>query len=143
MLADSGAMRISSGLLALLVLTSLPHLCVLLRRIYYEGNVLTESLGLLCRYEADHVYALGTVYFMCAVIGVFAVGHFLQLRLWFPRTPVSSKTQAVLRSLSYRGFHFPALSWFSSSLGVVMVIIVGILFCSSKRSKAREKEATC
>ena len=84
-----------------------------------------------CRYEADHVYALGTVYFMCAVIGIFAILHFIR-RLQPQRNQLSDKSHAAVRFLSYRGFHIRGLSWYSSTVGVVALIAIGILFFSSK-----------
>ncbi|KAJ5096141.1 hypothetical protein NUU61_005497 [Penicillium alfredii] len=82
-------------------------------------------------YEADHVYGLNTVYFMCAVIGVFAISHFLVLfapdcvkRTWIWRTTTSAS-----RYLAYRGYRFPMLQYWSPSLGVLALGLVGAVFC--------------
>ncbi|KAJ5295138.1 hypothetical protein N7508_009959 [Penicillium antarcticum] len=81
-------------------------------------------------YEADHVYALNTVYFMCAVIGVFMVSNLLvrfapdcvkRTRPWRMFTSVS-------RYLSYRGFRARALRYWSPALGVVILGALGAIF---------------
>ncbi|KAL1958561.1 hypothetical protein VTO42DRAFT_4158 [Malbranchea cinnamomea] len=85
-------------------------------------------------YHADRVYAQGTVYFMCATIGVFAIHHFFRRLRYAESRPfhdrLSSKARAIVRFLSYRGLHLPASSWFSDNLGVVALILIGILFFS-------------
>ncbi|KAF9250963.1 hypothetical protein DTO027I6_4482 [Penicillium roqueforti] len=81
-------------------------------------------------YQADHVYALNTVYFMCAVIGVFAISNLLvrfapdrvkRTRPWRMFTSAS-------RYLSYRGYRLPALRYWSPALGVVILGAVGAVF---------------
>ncbi|KAJ5498362.1 Riboflavin synthase-like beta-barrel [Penicillium expansum] len=81
-------------------------------------------------YQADHVYALNTVYFMCAVIGVFAISNLLvsfapdrvrRTRPWRMFTSAS-------RYLSYRGYRFPALGYWSPALGVVILGVIGAVF---------------
>ena len=82
------------------------------------------------RYNADHVYSLNTVYFFCATIGVFAIVNFafkyapVQLK----KTAIWRKTTAGLRYLAYRGFQLPALRYWSPSLGVLLLLIVGTVF---------------
>ncbi|KAL6238514.1 hypothetical protein BDW75DRAFT_201480 [Aspergillus navahoensis] len=81
-------------------------------------------------YEADHVYALNTVYFLCATIFVFAVAHFAS-RYSSPRARRSSlwqKGTAAGRFLSYRGFRIPGVGYWAGSAGVVGLIGVGIVF---------------
>jgi ferric-chelate reductase len=82
------------------------------------------------RYQADHVYALSTVYFMCAVIGVFMISNLLvrfapdcvkRTRPWRMFTSVS-------RYLSYHGFRSRALRYWSPTLGVVILGAVGAIF---------------
>jgi Ni,Fe-hydrogenase I cytochrome b subunit len=84
----------------------------------------------LSRYEADHVYALNTVYFMCAVIGIFTISNLLvrlapdrvkRTRLWRMFTSAS-------RYLSYRGYRLPALRYWSPALGVVILGALGTAF---------------
>ncbi|KAG0156480.1 hypothetical protein PDIDSM_3659 [Penicillium digitatum] len=81
-------------------------------------------------YQADHVYALNTVYFMCAVIGVFAISNLLvrfapdrvrRTRPWRMFTSAS-------RYLSYRGYRLPTLGYWSPALGVVILGVVGVVF---------------
>ncbi|KAF7136997.1 hypothetical protein CNMCM5793_006748 [Aspergillus hiratsukae] len=82
------------------------------------------------RYEADHVYALNTVYFMCATIGVFAIAHLLSRRAPLPvkRSAIWRKTTAALRYLSYQGYQIPSLRYWSPSLGVCLLGLVGFVF---------------
>ncbi|RHZ69270.1 hypothetical protein CDV55_106632 [Aspergillus turcosus] len=81
-------------------------------------------------YQADHVYALNTVYFMCATIGVFAIAHFLSRRAPLPvkRSAVWRKTTAALRYLSYQGYQIPSLRYWSPSLGVCLLGLVGFVY---------------
>ncbi|KAJ9492824.1 hypothetical protein VN97_g465 [Penicillium thymicola] len=81
-------------------------------------------------YQADHVYALNTVYFMCAVIGVFAISNLLvrfapdrvkRTRPWRIFTSAS-------RYLSYRGYQLPALGYWSPALGVGILGAIGAVF---------------
>ncbi|KAJ6083836.1 hypothetical protein N7467_007971 [Penicillium canescens] len=81
-------------------------------------------------YQADHVYALNTVYFMCAVIGVFMISNLLvrfapdcvkRTRPWRMFTSVS-------RYLSYRGLRSRTLRYLSPALGVVILGAVGAIF---------------
>jgi ferric-chelate reductase len=82
------------------------------------------------RYQADHVYALNTVYFCCAVIAVFAISNILVKVLpdWVKRTRVWRVTTSVSRYMSYRGYRFPVLKYWSPSLGVILLGIVGTVF---------------
>ncbi|KAI0095543.1 putative FRE ferric reductase-like transmembrane component [Hypoxylon sp. NC0597] len=81
-------------------------------------------------YEADHVYALSTVYFFIAVIGVCLIG-FCSHRL----APASvrekawwRKSVATIRFLSYRRYDVTAVRWHAPSLGVSLLLIVGAVF---------------
>ncbi|KAL4918668.1 ferric reductase NAD binding domain-containing protein [Aspergillus aurantiobrunneus] len=81
-------------------------------------------------YQADHVYALNTVYFMCATVGVFAIAH-LAARYAPARVRGSSlwqKGTAVGRFLAYRGLRVPGLGFWGASLGVGVLILVGVVF---------------
>ncbi|KAL4803996.1 ferric reductase like transmembrane component-domain-containing protein, partial [Aspergillus unguis] len=85
-------------------------------------------------YNADRVYALNTVYFLCATIGVFTIAHFTskyapssirQNSLW-------RKLTAAGRFLSYRGFRVPGVGsgyWaVTASLGVLGLLLAGFVF---------------
>ncbi|KAJ5373744.1 hypothetical protein N7517_005750 [Penicillium concentricum] len=81
-------------------------------------------------YQADHVYALNTIYFMCAVIGVFTISNLL-VRLApdrVKRTRPWRMFTSVSRYLSYRGYRLPALRYWSPALGVVILGTVGAVF---------------
>ncbi|KAJ5143045.1 uncharacterized protein N7515_001832 [Penicillium bovifimosum] len=81
-------------------------------------------------YEADHVYSLNTVYFMCAVIAVFAIANVL-VRVTpdrVKRTRVWRKFTSISRYLSYHGYRWPALRYWSPALGVVILGVVGAVF---------------
>lgn len=82
------------------------------------------------RYEADHVYALNTVYFLCAVIGVFAISNLVVnfSPEWAKRTRVWRTTTSLSRYMAYRGFCLPGLRYWSPSLGVIVLGIVGATF---------------
>lgn len=82
------------------------------------------------RYEADHVYALNTVYFLCATVFVFAVAHFASR--YAParvrRSSLWQKGTAAGRFLSYKGFRIPGLGYWAGSAGVAALIAVGAVF---------------
>ncbi|KAJ5543085.1 hypothetical protein N7535_005514 [Penicillium sp. DV-2018c] len=81
-------------------------------------------------YQADHVYALNTVYFMCAVIGVFAISNGL-VRVApdrVKRTRAWRKFTSMSRYLSYRGYQWPALRYWSPALGVVILGLAGAVY---------------
>ncbi|KAI1382929.1 putative FRE ferric reductase-like transmembrane component [Hypoxylon trugodes] len=81
-------------------------------------------------YQSDHVYALGTVYFFVAVIGVCLIGFYSQrlapksLReksLW-------QKLVASIRYLAYRRHNGIASWWNAPSFGVVLLLVIGAVF---------------
>ncbi|KAJ5580845.1 hypothetical protein N7450_007146 [Penicillium hetheringtonii] len=81
-------------------------------------------------YEADHVYALNTVYFLCAVIGVFTISNIL-VRFapeWLKRTRIWRTTTSASRYLAYRGYRLPALRYWAPSLGVILLGLAGAVF---------------
>lgn len=88
-------------------------------------------------YHADRVYGLNTIYFLCAVSGVFALA-----RIWNYFTTSSNRVArassnpvvAGLRYLSYRSFHVRALSWYSPVLGVMLLGIVGVVYFLGMRA---------
>ncbi|KAJ5338724.1 hypothetical protein N7452_005452 [Penicillium brevicompactum] len=81
-------------------------------------------------YQADHVYALNTVYFLCAVIGVFTISNVLVR--WSPdcikRTWPWRTFASVSRYLAYRGYRSRALRYWSPALGVVILGAVGAAY---------------
>ncbi|KAL4902776.1 hypothetical protein BDW74DRAFT_180475 [Aspergillus multicolor] len=81
-------------------------------------------------YEADHVYALNTVYFLCATVFVFAVAHFASK--YAParvrKSPLWQKATAIGRFLSYRGFQIPGIGYWAASAGVAGLIAIGTVF---------------
>ncbi|RMZ37285.1 ferric-chelate reductase [Aspergillus flavus] len=82
------------------------------------------------RYEADHVYSLNTVYFLCATIGFFTIVHFLSkyAPVQARRSGIWRKTTAVGRYLAYKGYQLPAIRYCSPSLGVMLLGIIGTIF---------------
>lgn len=82
------------------------------------------------RYQADHVYALNTVYFLCAVIGVFTISNLLAKfsPQWLKRTRLWRATNSASRYLAYRGYRFPALRHWTPSLGVMALVVLGAIF---------------
>lgn len=87
----------------------------------------------ICRYQADHVYALGTVYFMCAAIGVFALAHGLSTYSpkWVLNNKVGAKMRALVRYLSYstvKQYRGGLRVLPSASLGVGLLVLVGVVF---------------
>ncbi|KAJ5201776.1 uncharacterized protein N7498_006439 [Penicillium cinerascens] len=81
-------------------------------------------------YQADHVYALNTIYFLCAVIGVFTVSNLL-VRFspdWVKRTRVWRASTSASRYMAYRGYRFPVVHYWSPPLGVIVLGLVGAVF---------------
>lgn len=82
-------------------------------------------------YQADHVYGLNTIYFLCAVSGVFALAHVWNRAMWSTNQaarPSRNPIVAGLRYLSYRSFHVRAFSWYSPVLGVILLGLVGFVY---------------
>ncbi|KAJ5273511.1 hypothetical protein N7478_008636 [Penicillium angulare] len=81
-------------------------------------------------YQGDHVYALGTVYFCCAMIGLFVLSNILVRYSpdWLKRTPVWRGIASMSRYLSYRGYSIPKLRYWSPSLGVLLLGMAGTGF---------------
>ncbi|OPB41298.1 ferric-chelate reductase [Trichoderma guizhouense] len=82
-------------------------------------------------YIADHVFALPTIaFFMCA-IGIFIIGHFISATLGCRRSQgplLWQKLVAVVRYLSYRGFHVKSLKWNSAPVGILLLGLAGTIF---------------
>jgi hypothetical protein len=82
-------------------------------------------------YQADRVYGLNTIYFLCAVSGIFALTH-----LWNCATASTNRVArasrnpvlAGLRYLSYRSFYVQAFSWYSPVLGVILLGLAGFIY---------------
>jgi hypothetical protein len=86
------------------------------------------------RYRADHVFALGAVYFYLAIITIFMVIHVLA-RISTPQMrslPFVRRFVAGFRYISYKSYNITAIRWFSPSIGVLILLFSGLLFFTSK-----------
>jgi hypothetical protein len=86
-----------------------------------------------CWYRADHVCGHATVYFMCAVIGVFTIGNMISTISRRSRSRTSENLTwrrglATGRFLSYRSFHIQGLRWYSPSAGVMLLGVCGAVY---------------
>ncbi|EPS31136.1 hypothetical protein PDE_06091 [Penicillium oxalicum 114-2] len=82
-------------------------------------------------YIADYFYALPTVAFFMCTLGIFIIGHvssqllgyrkFRGPRLW-------QKCIAMIRYLSYRGFHIKSLQWNSAPVGILLLGAAGAVY---------------
>ncbi|KAE9364460.1 putative ferric-chelate reductase [Stipitochalara longipes BDJ] len=83
-------------------------------------------------YIADYVFALPTVAFFMCVIGIFIIGNFISSQVFgyrkFQGPPIWQKIIAIIRYLSYRGFHVRLLRWNSASVGVLLLGFWGTVF---------------
>ena len=84
-------------------------------------------------YRADHVCGHATVYFMCAVIGVFTIGNIISTISRRSRSRTSENLTwrrglATGRFLSYRSFHIQGLRWYSPSAGVMLLGVCGAVY---------------
>ncbi|KPA35363.1 ferric cupric reductase transmembrane component 7, partial [Fusarium langsethiae] len=85
-------------------------------------------------YIADHVYALPTVAFFVSAIGLFTIGHLVSyyiIGLAFPtfRGPRPWRMLiAIIRYMSYRGFHVTSLGFSLAPVGVLLLGLVGAIF---------------
>ncbi|KAI0008482.1 putative FRE ferric reductase-like transmembrane component [Xylariaceae sp. FL0662B] len=81
-------------------------------------------------YEADHVFALPTVYFFIAVIALCLLGFWtlrlaptsLRNRTWW------QKLVGGARFLSYRRYYVTAVRWHTPSLGICLLLAIGAVF---------------
>ncbi|KAF2024971.1 hypothetical protein EK21DRAFT_77608 [Setomelanomma holmii] len=83
-------------------------------------------------YIADYVYALPTVAFFMTTIGLFIIGHVVSSHILGYRKVrgprIWQKLIAVVRYLSYRGFHVKALRWSSAPVGILLLGASGTVF---------------
>ncbi|KAJ5225430.1 hypothetical protein N7468_006655 [Penicillium chermesinum] len=81
-------------------------------------------------YKADLVYSLNTIYLCCAIIGVFTIANILTRYApdCIKRTRVWRATTSASRYLAYRGYRLPTLRYWSPSLGVILLGVVGFVF---------------
>ena len=85
-------------------------------------------------YQADHVYGHATIYFMCAVIGVFTIANTISKISKRSKTKASSGNQtwekvlAATRFLSYKVFHLRGLKWYSPPIGVMLLGVAGVVY---------------
>lgn len=111
---------------------------------HFIGHHLQSST----RYIADYVFALPTVGFFMAAIGLFIISHFVSSQVLghrrFRGPLVWQKLIAGLRYLSYRGFHVKQLRWNSASVGVLLLGAAGTIFffCTSTRGLQAEIHRT-
>jgi hypothetical protein len=78
------------------------------------------------------VYGYSTIYFFCAIIGVFTLIHIFA-RYTTPKTRTSGllrKPIALFRYVAYKGYRIPALRYYSPGLGVLLLILAGIIYFS-------------
>ncbi|KAF2995645.1 hypothetical protein E8E13_000493 [Curvularia kusanoi] len=83
-------------------------------------------------YIADYVYALPTVAFFMTAIGMFIIGHVLSSHILgyreFRGPLIWQKFVALVRYLSYRGYHVKALRWNSAPLGILLLGAAGAVY---------------
>ncbi|PWY66840.1 hypothetical protein BO94DRAFT_330991 [Aspergillus sclerotioniger CBS 115572] len=81
-------------------------------------------------YQSDHVYALNTIYFLCATVGVFTILHLISKHspISFKRSAVWRKSTAAGRYLVYKCFQLPVLRSCTYSLGVLLLVLIGAVF---------------
>ena len=116
---DDGAMRIQVATMVELVLS-------------FESNVRLNS-SFITRYEADHQYGLPTVAFLLAIIVFCAIGALGDLIV--PRSvqrwAAYRKVRSSARFLAYKCFRIPFLTWYSPSLGRILIGAFGFVFFMS------------
>lgn len=85
------------------------------------------------RYEADHQYGLSTVAFLLAIIVFFAIGALgdLIVPTSVRRWAAYRKVRSSARFLAYRCFRIPFLTWYSPSLGRILIGALGFVFFMS------------
>ncbi|OJJ95902.1 hypothetical protein ASPACDRAFT_1875446 [Aspergillus aculeatus ATCC 16872] len=79
-------------------------------------------------YQADHVYALNTIYFLCATVGVFMILRMMAKYspLFLRRTAVWKRATTTGRYLAYKSLPLPVISF--PATGVFILIAVGAFF---------------
>lgn len=98
----------------------------------------------LVRYIADYVFALPTVAFFMCTIGVFIIGHILSSHILgyrrFRGPHIWQRLIAVIRYLSYRGFHIKSLRWNSAPVGILLLGLAGtsFFFCKLRISSYQD-----
>ncbi|KAF2866942.1 ferric reductase like transmembrane component-domain-containing protein [Massariosphaeria phaeospora] len=83
-------------------------------------------------YIADYVFALPTIAFFMSTIVIFILGHLLSSHVLgyrrFRGPAMWQRLIAMVRYLSYRGFHVKALRWNSAPVGVLLLGLAGTVF---------------
>jgi hypothetical protein len=106
---------------------------------YVIPTLLCPFLLTSIRYQADHVYAFGTVYYCLAIIVFFAIIHLLS-RISTPQSrsvPLIKRLVALYRYSSYKSF--PIIKWRSSSLGRIIITFISFMFFTSTLVNCRGK----
>jgi len=92
----------------------------------------------MIRYIADYVYALPTVAFFMSVLGIFIIGHVVSFHVLgyrkFRGPLIWQKLIALIRFLSYRGFHISVLRWNSAPIGLLILGAAGAVYFLCKFS---------
>jgi hypothetical protein len=102
------------------------------------SHIIEHVLTPFPRYIADYVYALPTIAFFLSGLGMFIIGHLISSQMLgyrkFRGPLVWQKSIALIRYLSYRGFHIKTLRWNSAPVGVLLLGAVGaVYFCCELR----------
>jgi hypothetical protein len=84
------------------------------------------------RYQADHVYALGTVCFCLSFIAIFTLIHIIARFSPPPRSQISKRVVALFRYVAYKGYCIRSIRWITPSLGILGLISAGVLFMTGK-----------
>lgn len=104
-------------------------------------TIFSTVLTIKYRYIADYVYALPTVAFFMTAIGIFIIGHLLSSQIFgyrkFRGPPTWQKLIALVRYLSYRGYHVKALRWNSAPVGILLLGAAGAVFFFCKSLSSR------
>ncbi|RDW65558.1 hypothetical protein BP5796_10250 [Coleophoma crateriformis] len=85
-------------------------------------------------YQADHVFGHATIYFICAVVGVFTISNILSRLSRSPKgnglrsNGLWQRFVALSRYNAYRSFHLRGLNWFSPSVGVMLLGVCGAVY---------------
>jgi hypothetical protein len=82
------------------------------------------------RYTADLDYSHAMVIFMCVTIAFFAAVKLLSriTNTRIRRSPFGKRILGSYRYLSYRSYYLRTFDWYSPSLGVILIGVIGSVF---------------